>query len=89
MKLKDLIFEEDALSFKTTKTDINPATGQITWDVEYTPLIKIDGELEKLAIELNNAVRKHPEDEKLQQYNEFFKRFKKGFRTHVTKRYKK
>ena len=50
MKLVDLIYEEDALGFKTTKTNIDPETGQITWDVEYTPLVKIDGELEKLAI---------------------------------------
>jgi len=89
MKLKDIIFEEDALGFKTTQTSIDPITGQVTWDVEYTPLVKIDGKLEKLAIELDNAVRKYPEDEKLQQYNEFFKNFKKSFRTHVTKRYRK
>lgn len=89
MKLVDLIYEEDALGFKTTKTNIDPETGQITWDVEYTPLVKIDGELEKLAIELDSAVRKHPKDEKLQQYNEFFKNFKKGFRSHVTRHYKK
>lgn len=87
MKLKDIIFEEDALGFKTTQTAINPVTGQVTWDVEYTPLVNIDNKLEKLAIELDNAVKKHPKDEKLQQYNQFFKNFKKLFRTHVTKRY--
>ena len=88
MKLTNIIFEEDALGFKTTKTAVDPETGQITWDVEYTPLIKIDAELESLAIELDSAVKKHPKDEKLQQYNEFFKNFKKSFRTHVTKHYK-
>jgi hypothetical protein len=89
MKLKELIFEEDALGFKTTQTSIDPVTGQVTWDVEYTPLVKVDSELEKLAIDLDSAVKKHPKDEKLQQYNEFFKNFKKSFRTHVTKHYRK
>lgn len=88
MKIKDIIFEEDALGFKTTQTAVDPETGQITWDVEYTPLVKIDTELGKLADELDSAVKKHPEDEKLQQYNELFKNFKKSFRTHITKHYK-
>lgn len=89
MKLKDILFEEDALGFKTTKTNVDPETGQVTWDVEYTPLVRIDGELEKLATELDSATKKHPEDEKLQQYNELFKNFKKAFRSHVTKHYRK
>ena len=37
MKLIDIINEEDALGFKTTKTSVDPETGQVTWDVEYTP----------------------------------------------------
>lgn len=88
MKLKEIILENDALGFTTTKTSTDPETGQITWDVEYTPLVKIDRELEDLASQLDTAVKKHPEDEKLQQYNEIFKNFKKAFRTHVTKHYK-
>lgn len=88
MKITDIIFEEDALGFKTTKTAVDPETGQITWDVEYTPLVKIDTELERLANELDSAVKKHPKDQKLQQYNELFKSFKKSFRTHITKHYK-
>jgi len=89
MKLVNIIYEEDAKSFKTTQTAVDPETGQITWDVEYTPLVRIDGELEDLATELDTAVRKYPEDQKLQQYNELFKNFKKAFRTHVTKHYSK
>ena len=89
MKLTDLIFENDALGFKTTKSNIDPETGQITWDVEYTPLIKIDDDLEGLVDELERAIKKHPEDIKLEQYFTLLKNFKKSFRTHVTKHYKK
>ena len=90
MKLKDIILEaDDALGFKTTKTDVDPETGAITWDVEYTPLIKIDRDLENIAAELETAVKKHSDDVKLAQYNELFKNFKKAFRSHVTKHYGK
>ena len=88
MKLVDIIYEDDALGFKTTQTGVDPETGQVTWDVEYTPLIKIDSDLEQLANELELAVEKHPEDEKLKQYNDILKNFKKSFRNHVTRKYK-
>lgn len=89
MKLSNILLEDDALGFKTTKTNVDPETGQITWDVEYTPLVKIDDDLEELVDELERAVDKHPKDEKLQQYFLLLKNFKKGFRTHVTKHYRK
>ena len=89
MKQSNILLEDDALGFKTTKTNVDPETGQITWDVEYTPLAKIDDDLEDLVNELERAVSKHPKDEKLQQYFTFLKNFKKGFRTHVTKHYRK
>lgn len=89
MKLVDILFEEDALGFKTTKTNVDPETGQITWDVEYTPLVKIDDDLEDLVDELERAVSRHSDDEKLQQYFQLLKNLKKSFRTHVTKHYRK
>ena len=87
MKLQDIINESD--SFKTTKTHIDPETGAITWDVEYTPLVKIDRELETMVSQLDAAVKQHPDDEKLQKLADTFRNWKKVFRSHVTRRYSK
>ena len=51
MKLRDIIkeeeWEQDSPSFKTKKTGVDPTTGQISWDVEYTPLKGVDDAIEK------------------------------------------
>jgi len=41
MKIKDILEQEwrqDNPQFKSKQTGIDPVTGQISWDIEYTPL---------------------------------------------------
>ena len=45
MKIKDILEQEwrqDTPSFKTKKTGVDPETGTISWDIEYTPLKGVD-----------------------------------------------
>jgi hypothetical protein len=92
MKIKDLLereWKQDAPTFRTKQTDIDPVTGKISWDVDYTPLIGLDKALEEAYQEFKEALRKHPEDEKLDKLFSTFASFKKVFRTHLNRKYGK
>lgn len=73
--------------FKTTQTDIDPETGAISWDVEYSTVDSIEKSLESVVDDLKRLVREHPEDEKLEKLQQVFLNFKKGFKTHITRKY--
>lgn len=90
MKIKDILEQEwkqDTERFKSKQTDIDPETGSISWDIEYTPLTGVDKSIEKAFNELKDAVRKHPNDEKLEKLLDVFSSWKREFRKHVTRKY--
>lgn len=90
MKIKNILeqkWKQDSPEFQTKKTNIDPETGQVTWDVEYTPLINIDKSIEKIYEELKHALKKHPDDPKLEKLFDVFAAWKKQFRTHVNRKY--
>lgn len=92
IKLKDLLQEEKIERrnpFQTTKTNINPETGQVTWDVSYDALTRINKALEELSRSFDMMAKRHPDDQKLQKYAEDFRNFKKKVRMHITKNYSK
>ena len=89
MKLVDIIKEDNGLGFTTKQTHVDPETGQVTWDVEYTPLTKIDSDLDKMLYQLEKAVKDNPGDAKLASMVDIYRNWKKAFRTHVTRTYRK
>ena len=87
MKIKDILKEENP-DFKTTKVSgPDPVTGQMTWDVEYTPLIGVDDNLEDAYQDFKKILRKYPTVERLQKLFNVFSQFKRQYRSHVTRRY--
>jgi len=87
IKLLDILKEQE--KFQTTKVDKDLETGTITWKVEYTPLLSLNRNLDKVYDDFQKAARKNPGDEKLQEYLEAFALLKKGLRFHVTRTYGK
>lgn len=90
MTLKEIYeqdWEQDTPGFKTKQTNIDPITGQITWDVEYTPLTDIDKSIEDVYSDFKEALRKHPEDQKLEQLFDSFAAWKREFRRHISRKY--
>ena len=87
MKLVDIILEEKPKGFTTKQTDYDAVTGQYSWDVDYTPLISIDKELESIYGDFKDAVKKYPTDQKLERLFNEFSSFKKQLRTHISLKY--
>lgn len=90
MKIKDILEQEwkqDSPEFKTKETGVNPETGQISWDVEYTPLIGVDRAIEKAYGQYKDVLKKYPDDQKLDKLFDIFAAFKREFRKHVTRKY--
>jgi len=91
MKLTKIIFEDTDNKFddfSSKKTAVDPVTGQITWDVEYTPIISLDNNLEELYQDFQDVVEKYPDDNKLQQMSNQFYNLKRNIRSHISKKYK-
>jgi hypothetical protein len=87
MKIKDILKEENP-DFTTKKVSgPDPVTGQMTWDVEYTPLIGVDDNLEDAYQDFKKILKKYPTDERLQKLFDVFSQFKRQYRAHVTRRY--
>jgi len=87
MKIKDILKEESP-DFKTKKVSgPDPVTGQMTWDVEYTPLIGVDKNFEEAYQDFKKILKKYPTDEKLEKLFQIFAQFKRQYRSHVTRRY--
>lgn len=54
------ILENVGTGFKTTKTDVDPDTGKISWDVEYFPdFSEILENYNKLINDLDGTIKKH------------------------------
>jgi len=88
MKIRDIIKEDENPDFKTTKVSgPDPVTGQMTWDVEYTPIIGVDENLEDAYQDFKKILKKYPTDERLQKLFDVFSQFKRQYRAHVTRRY--
>jgi len=90
MKIKDILEQEwkqDAPEFKTKETGVDPVTGQISWDVEYTPLIGVYIFIEKAYNQYKGVLKKYPDDQKLDKLFDIFAAFKREFRKHVTRKY--
>ena len=90
MKIKNIIEQEwkqDSPEFQTKKTNSDPVTGQVSWDVEYTPLIGIDKSIESVYSEFKDALKKHPEDQKLEKLFDVFASWKREFRKHISRKY--
>lgn len=78
---------EEKAKFTTRQTSFDPETGQISWDVEYTPLINLRKEVEELYDAYKDTILKYPDDEKLNKLFEVYSSFKRAFKTHVNRRY--
>ena len=90
MKIKDILEQEwkqDSPEFRTKHTDTDPITGRISWDVDYTPLTGADRAIQKVYDELKEALRKYPDDQRLEQLFNVYASFKKAFRTHINRKY--
>jgi hypothetical protein len=86
MKIKDIL-KEDQEDFKFTKTGTDPETGQVSWDVEYTPMIRLRKEVEELYEAFKKTLGKYPDDQKLEKFFEVYSSFKRQFKTHVNRKY--
>lgn len=75
--------------FTTTKIDKDQETGAMTWKVEYTPLLSLNKNLDKVYSDFQEVARKNPNDVKLQEYLDAFALLKKGLRFHITRNYGK
>ena len=83
MKIKDILKEENP-DFKTKKVSgPDPVTGQMVWNVEYTPLKGVDDAYQ----DFKKILRKYPTDERLEKLFQVFAQFKRQYRSHVTRRY--
>ena len=93
MKIQDILREEkwsqDSTDFKSKKTGVDPVTGTISWDIEYTPLKGVDDAIEDAYQDYKAVLKKYPEDQKLEQLFNIFSSFKKAYRTHVNRKYGK
>lgn len=87
MKLTDIIKEDKNYDFTSKQTGIDPVTGKISWDIEYSPLNNADESIEKAYLNIEKAVKDNPNDKILLKMLEVLGAFKKSFRTHVTKKY--
>jgi hypothetical protein len=91
MKLADLLKEIDPKGFHTRRKGANygvdPEDGSITWSVTYAEAKLLDKKLEEVVELLNRMENKNKGDKKLSELSEIFKKFKKAFRTHITKNY--
>jgi len=90
IKLQKLLKEEKTrTSFRTQQTAVNPETGKITWSVQYHPAREVEKGLDKLDKELKSLLEENPQDSKLSEYNDMFKRYKKALNTYLNKQYPK
>ena len=87
MKLLDLL-KEDPKQFTSRTQKIDPDTGTITWSIKYNNLKVIDSKLDTILFALERLAENH-DDEKLDQLIDTFKKFKKAYRSHITRKYKK
>jgi len=88
MKIKDILKEQENPDFKTKKVSgPDPVTGQMVWNVEYTPLKGVDDNLEDAYQDFKKILKKYPTDEKLEKLFQIFAQFKRQYRSHVTRRY--
>lgn len=101
MKLKQILLEQDEKqsqdywqqsrdkSFKTQRTKFNPETGQISWDVEFTPLSALRDTITQATEYFKDTLRKYPEDYRLNHLYSKFMGFKKAFSTYMNQKYNK
>ena len=90
MKIKDILeqeWQQDSPDFKTRQTGVDPVTGQISWDVEYTPLKGVDDAIQDAYDDYKDVLKKYPDDERLEKLFDVFASFKKAFRQHVNRKY--
>ena len=84
MKIKDILeqdWKQDSPQFKTKQTGVDPETGQISWDIEYTPLVGVDKAIGNAYDEYKDVLRKYPDDQKLEKMFDIFAAFKREFRS--------
>lgn len=84
IELLKVLVEENS-KFTTTKVDGDEETGTMTWKVEYSPVINLHKNLDKVYEDFKRVADKHPQDEKLQEYLSAFALLKKGLRFHMTR----
>ena len=93
MKIRDILKEEewsqDSTDFKSKKTGVDPVTGQISWDIEYTPLINLRKNVEETYDDFKGVIQKYPEDQKLEKLFEVYTSFKRQLKIHVNRKYGK
>jgi len=93
MKLAKIIetaeWKQDSDTFSSKKTGVNPTTGTVSWDIDYTPLHAVVGDLEDTAEHLKEAIKDHREDQELYELYMEFRTFKRKLKTHINRKYSK
>lgn len=93
MKLVDIIKEEEwdrsNPDFKTKHYDTDTETGQMSWKVEYTPLSGVNKSIEAAYQDFKKVLKDYPNDSRLEELFEEFASFKRAYRTHFNRKYKK
>lgn len=93
MKIRDIIrekdWEQDSTAFKSKKTGVDPETGQISWDIEYTPLVNLRKNVEETYEDFKGVLKKYPDDQKLEKLFDVYASFKRSLKIHVNRKYGK
>lgn len=88
MKLRDIILKEDEYpDFDTEKSSTDDTTGQITWDVNYTPIKSLNKNLEELNDDFKEVLEEYPTDRKLEEIYKKFASVKREMRKHISRQY--
>jgi hypothetical protein len=88
IKLNEIIKESRA-SFSTSKQEVDPETGQISWQVKYHPAKELEKTLTGVQEQIEKLIRNNPKDIKLIEFYDLYRKFKKSFNTHLNKQYPK
>jgi len=95
MKIKDILNEkehdwkQDTPDFKTRQSGFDKETGQISWDVEYTPLVRLNDDIESAYQNFKKVTREYPQDEKLEKLFKVYSGFKRAYKAHMNRKYAK
>jgi len=87
MKITDLLEDNDA--FSTKKTHVDPETGTVTWDVDYSTILDADKQIDKAVDALEHVARQRQDDPKLEKLVELARKLRKSYRMHTTRKYTK
>lgn len=91
IKLKNILVEEKSprTTFTTDKQYKDPETGRISWKVTYHPSREVEKGLDVLQDAMERLSKENPQDLKLNEYYDTFKKYKKSLNTFLNRQYPK